>query len=147
MNGDAKLDYYKDLFCRLNVNRSGGRVAPHKAILLLTVMDMIEREEIDTPFIPITRALENNYKRNWERYVVEESPFRCVLNYPFYHLASSPFWKLVKSPVFEERKEYSMAAVRRNFVGALLEDDLFRLMLTEEGRKELREVLVGMIKD
>lgn len=141
------LAEYKCLFSMMSVNKKGAYRAPHKPILLLTVIDLIEMGVISTPLVESSDVLESQFKKNWGKYVADELPFNCQMNYPFYHLASSPFWKMVKSPKYEERKEYTMGAVRKCFVGALLEEDLFRLMLTEEGRKELREVLVGMIKD
>jgi predicted restriction endonuclease len=39
-------EYYGSKFTRLNVNRKAGIPAPHKPILLLAVIEMIEQEKI-----------------------------------------------------------------------------------------------------
>lgn len=140
------LAEYKFLFSMMSVNKKGTYRAPHKPILLLTVIDLIEMGAITTPLVDPSDVLESQFKKNWGKYVADELPFNCQMNYPFYHLASSPFWKMVKSPDYEERKEYSMGAVRKCFVGALLDEDLFELMQTERGRQELRAVLEGYLR-
>lgn len=140
------LTEYKCLFSIMSVNKRGAYRAPHKPVLLLTVIDLIEMSVITTPLVEPSDVLESQFKKNWGKYVADELPFNCQMNYPFYHLASSPFWKMVKSPDYEERKEYSMGALRKCFVGALLDEDLFELLQTERGRQELRAVLEGYLR-
>ena len=37
------LEYYKDCFSSLNTMKKCGKLAPHKALLLLSIIDLIER--------------------------------------------------------------------------------------------------------
>ena len=47
------LDYYCNKFSNLNVNRHKVRgVAPHKPILLLSILDLIEQKKIKVNEIP-----------------------------------------------------------------------------------------------
>ena len=138
-----KADHYLQEFQRLNVNRRNGEAAPHKAILLLSVIELAERGVIDIPFVALTDSLESAFRRNWQRYVSVCSSFICNLNYPFYHLCSSSFWNLVKLPTYEERKEYSMKTLKWSFAGAAIPIDLFELLQTQEFRDEARKVLIA----
>ncbi|MCM1450725.1 MAG: hypothetical protein NC102_00490 [Clostridium sp.] len=135
---------YKELFTHLPVNRANGKIAPHKAILLLTVLDMIDSGEIDTSFIPLTTSLENKFKENWEKHVPSSVNFTCSMHYPFFHLSSSPFWRLVKLPSYEERKEYSsMASLSRSFAGATIDDELYSILRDSANRKVFMELLIN----
>ncbi len=136
------LNEYKNLFCNLLVNKRGDYVAPHKAILLLAIISLIERGDVETPFISLSKSLEKLFENIWKVYVPTSSPFTCAINYPFYHLSSSPFWKLVKLPTFVERKEYSLGALKKSFAGAMLSGDLFTLIKNEEAREELKLTLI-----
>lgn len=57
--------YYIDLLTHMSVNKNKSKTAPHKAILLLTVVDMIEEGEISSPYIRITDSLKDNFIRVW----------------------------------------------------------------------------------
>ena len=59
------LNEYIDCLSHLSVNKKGTHVAPHKAVLLLTVFDLIKKGEIDSPFIPITKSLEIAFELTW----------------------------------------------------------------------------------
>lgn len=138
----GQREYHQE-FSKLNVNKRRGKVAPHKAILLLTVIDLIESGDIDSPFVPLTGTVEKRFKATWRDYVKENGHFKCQMQYPFYHLSSSSFWTLQKLSTFEDRVEYSsLAMLKRSFSGALLNKDLFNLLCDEENRLELKRILV-----
>lgn len=132
-----------DLLSRLNVNKQGNAVAPHKAVLLLSVFDMISAGEIDAPFIPITPVLERRFHVMWRKYVPKDAPFNAALNYPFFHLKSAPFWTLVKLPTYEERAEHSLASLKRSFAGAVMDAGLFELLRNGEVNRRLQSVLIS----
>lgn len=134
---------YLELFKNLNVNRSGTKTAPHKAILLLTVIKLIEDDIINTPYIPLSEKLINEFNSIWAHYISKSSGFSCKLNYPFFHLSTSPFWTLNKRPSYIEMKEYSMTALKRSFYGASLSKDLFDLLLQSDFRKKIKNILIS----
>lgn len=136
------LNEYIDCLSHLSVNKKGAYVAPHKAVLLLTVFDLIKKGEIDSPFIPLTKSLEKAFELTWNDLVGSHSHFSCALNYPFQHMSSSPFWTLVKRPSYEFKKEYSMSALKKNFAGAVIKEDLFQLIKDETSRIKMEQVLI-----
>lgn len=42
---DTNLEYYKHCFARFNLNKLGGKMAPHKPLLLLAIQVIIQRFE------------------------------------------------------------------------------------------------------
>ena len=133
---------YIELFQNLNVNKTGSKSAPHKPILLLSIMDLIETGQIDAPFIPISDILQHRFKQNWKRYVSRSSGFNCAMQYPFYHLSSSPFWHLRRTSDYVESAPTSMKALKKSYVGADIDQALFNLMQDPRTREELRAVLI-----
>lgn len=137
------LEGYKEEMRGMNVMRKGMRAAPHKAVLLLAVIELIERGEVDSPFVPVTPLLERTFRRIWKEKVGAMSGFNCSMHYPFYHLHTAPFWELVKLPMCDETGNVtSMAALRRQYAGAVLPNGLFELLQEENVRREFRELLV-----
>lgn len=137
------LAYYERAFEALRVNKAGRRVAPHKGVLLLAVMDLVERGDVCAPFVPVSGTLERQFKLLWHRWVPATNKYRCTVSYPFFHMASSPFWKLVPLvPGRPLQKEYStVTALRRDVAGAAIDKELFWQMRTESGRAALRRVI------
>lgn len=136
------LNEYIDCLSHLSVNKKGKHVAPHKAVLLLTVFDLIKTGEIDSSFIPLTKSFEKAFELTWNDFVGSHSHFSCALNYPFQHMSSAPFWTLVKLPSYEFKKEYSMSALKKNFAGARINEDLFQLIKDETSRAKMEQVLI-----
>ena len=130
-------------FQNLNVNKTGRDTAPHKPILLLSVMDMIESGEITSSFVPISEELQRRFRQNWRIYVPKTSRFNCALQYPFFHLSSSSFWHLIRTSEFEDKAPTSIKALKRNFKGAEIDRRLFEIMIGRKGREELRNVLIN----
>ena len=110
----------------MTVNKKGSNTAPHKAILLLAIIDLIERGSIRDSFIPLSDELIRTFNNIWKTKVPITSPFSCKFSYPFFHLQSSPFWKLSKASTYIGQKEYSsIAALKRDFIGDKIDNDLF----------------------
>lgn len=134
--------YYVDLLTHMSVNKSKSMSAPHKAIMLLTIIDMIEAGEISSPYIPINTSLKENFKRVWDANVPSNSGYQPKMSYPFFYLSSSPFWELVKSASHQGQTEYSsMAPLERDYSGAIIDVGLFRLMKDSTTRDEIKTLL------
>lgn len=130
-------------FQNLITNKAGSDIAPHKPILLLSVIDLIESGVIKSAFIPISEELQRQFKMNWKRYVPRTSRFNCGMQYPFYHLSSSAFWHLRQTETGDGKAPSSMAALKRNFVGAAIDEELFVILNNENCREELRTLLIS----
>lgn len=140
--------YYIDLLSQMSVNRNKSKTAPHKAVLLLTIIDMIEAGEINSPFIQINDGLIENFRRVWNTIVPGHSGYEPRMAYPFFHLSSSPFWELVKTPSYQGQTEYStMKALERDYSGAIIDVGLFRIMKDPISRNEIRTLLKSKYLD
>jgi len=132
----------------MSVNKSKSKPAPHKAILLLTIIEMIEAGEISSPYIQITAALKNNFKRVWNANVPNCLGYEPRISYPFFHLSTSSFWELVKTSSYQGQSEYStVASLERDYSGAIIDVGLFRLMKDSIARDEIRTLLKGTYLD
>ena len=138
------LSDYLFQLTQMPVNKKGTHKAPHKAMLLLAVCDLIESSIITNNFIPIDDNLIRAFKSRWRKHVPLDSPFSCRLCYPFYHLSSSAFWHLVISPEFIKNKEYSsITALKRSFIGATIDYDLFEFIKNPSSRKQIIQILTS----
>jgi predicted restriction endonuclease len=84
-------DYYAERFARLRTNRNRkvwsevtAHQAPHKPILLLCVLDLLDSGEISSNFVEISDDLAELFGRYWERVLPFTRPGNLVL--PFFHL-------------------------------------------------------------
>lgn len=135
---------YLLLLAHLPVNKKGSKIAPHKAILLLAVCDLIQHGVITGPFIPLDDNLSHAFNALWNKFVPIDSPFSRRLSYPFFHLSSSHFWHLEKASSFSENKEYpSLSALKKSYIGASIDRDLFLLLTNPYYRNKIRSVLIS----
>ena len=89
------LNKYLHQFSNLHRNKLKGEIAPHKAIMLLSVMDLIASGVITSNKIEFTETLEERFKSNWKRHVKEDSVYKPIAGTPFWHLNYEPLWRLV----------------------------------------------------
>ena len=142
------LPYYLDKFSNLHCNKMKGEVAPHKAIMLLSVMDLVASGVITSNKIEFTETLEERFKSNWKRYVKEDSVYKPVAGTPFWHLNYEPFWRLVPFSggdetiaLLQESNPYSAGTIRKFIRHAEIDNELFLLMKDERYREELKKNL------
>ncbi len=85
------LQTYLDQLTHLHVSSSGGFKAPHKAVLMITVTEMVRDGEIGSPVIPLLEELGNQFLTNWRRYIQINTPFIGDVHRPFYRMDSEKF--------------------------------------------------------
>lgn len=136
------LTYYVDLFSRLKVNKIGGQVAPHKPILLLAILDLVECEMIMLPQIELREALIAAFKWNWVHLVQKDIRFKPVISTPFYHMCGEPFWRLVPKDPSYAPNTTNITTLREHYEYAEIDSELFILMLDADARLRLRKVLI-----
>ncbi len=140
----GQLQHYLSAFKKLRVNRTHG-VAPHKPILLLSVLQAFRNKLITTNRIYITPELVALFKTNWT--VLVTSNHNCGISYPFYYLKSDKFWKLIPKQGFENID--AMGSIMKSFSSlnaaveyALIENDLFVLMNDQHSNSILSQFLL-----
>jgi putative restriction endonuclease len=144
------LEKYKIALAKLRIDRvperwgeatNGG--APHKALLLLSVMDLIAQGEINSALVGLKADLIDVFDRYWREVMGSERKGNIAL--PFYHLKSDGFWHLVAVPGHEQALRVpirSLKNLEELVLGAQLNAELFALLLVPQSRDELRRVLV-----
>ena len=90
------LEYYLHQFTHLRIDKKGKVEAPHKPVLLLTIIHEFEQGRIRDNKIYITPELVSNFRSLWNSLVETQHDARFAL--PFYHLRSSKFWRLIPNP-------------------------------------------------
>lgn len=96
---DEAIFNYVRKFKKLRVDRSHG-VAPHKPILLISIIQSYQLGQIRDNRIYITPELVALFKCNWNALV--SSSHDCRISYPFFHMKSEGFWKLVPRSGFSD---------------------------------------------
>lgn len=154
------IRYYLHHLGRLHTAKYKGKQAPHKAVLLLAVMELVERGEISSPEVELTDELVECFQRIWSEKLPASCPFTCDIGKPFYHMQHEPFWRLVEhseetnmvaealglynnetKPLTPGR--YGVKYLREQFRCARIDNELYELMKDAEARQKMQELLVS----
>ncbi len=101
------LKYYLHKLTHLRRdNKYGG--APHKPIMILSVISNIEIGLIKSNKIYITPELVGVFKDLWSN-LVESERHHCIFALPFYHLRTEEFWNLISKKGFEKAVQSKIA--------------------------------------
>ena len=154
---------YIEAFTHLHTAKVKGHKAPHKAILLLSIIDLIESEVIRYPQIELTDELIDRFNYIWKRYLGESSIFTPDITKPYFHMQHEPFWKLVEKfdidamlaaenkPWSKDKNEkknlpngsYTIKSMRSAFEFAEIDETLFHYLQNADFRAMLRVVLIN----
>ena len=135
-----KLPYYVYCFTHLKRDAKNGG-APHKPILLLSIIRLFERGIFINNQIYILPELVASFKSNWSKLVVTNH--HPIFAMPFYHMSSEPFWKLIANVGCEKWIE-SKSSMRnlKNLTTAvkfaLIDNELAELLRQPESRDVLK---------
>lgn len=144
------LDHYLNAFSRLRMNRSGGRVSPHKVCLLLAVMDLVEQEIIATNRIYLGSDLKSAFTKHFEQLRGERD--QNTPYYPFYHLVTSGFWHHKPSRGKEGESQALKTPRSENQILAIIEyarvdDELFEYFRSPSARQALIAALLDNLSE
>lgn len=87
-------NYFLEIASNLNRNKFKGCYAPHKAVMIMAIMDLVESGHITTNVIHLNKELKDKFKEVWQKVVPVGSPFKCEYRNPFTYMDSEPFWDL-----------------------------------------------------
>lgn len=138
---------YINYFKILKTNKGKLGIAPHKPLLLLSIIDGIEQGFIKSEKVYITPELVTIFKDNWSLLVLTEHIATFAL--PFFHLKNEKgeFWKLVANFGYEKAlsvtKTISSFKMLNSMIKyAQIDKELFVLLSDKENRYELRNILL-----
>jgi putative restriction endonuclease len=142
---EKNLDYYFQRFANLRIDRSHGRPAPHKPILLLSIIELIERHVIYTNEIELTPEIVSTFLNYWNALYPDQ---RGIVALPFFHLMSDGFWHLLPNEGYEKsfkliRQIKSSYQIRDMVKYAYFDNELFELLSDDKKRTMFRRVIIN----
>ena len=141
---------YVEAFQNLRTNNKWGRKSPHKAVLMLTVIELYEKNVLSDNEIYYEDTLKATFLQVWKRVLPNEPISHPDAYLPFWYLQSDSFWHIVP----KRGKEDILSLMRDNNVKpseaklydsvkcAELDDDLYFLMTLPSSRSSLKRVLL-----
>lgn len=140
------LDFYINSFKNLNVDKHNERgLAPHKPVLLLSIIDLFEKGVLTSSKVEISPDLVMSFKTIWAELV--ESDHNANFALPFFHMKSEKFWLLVPKYgcelwVKNQKSFNSINTLNIAVDFALLDESLTDFLLNPESRVILKKELL-----
>jgi len=139
------IEIYESLFANLHVKITNGKKAPNKAIMLISVMELVRCEYITSNSIYIDDAIVEAFNATWNLYVGKNPPAVWT---PFWHMKKEPFWHFCPINSMEDIETLvapgdtaPLSKMKSVIQYAFLDEDLFQYFCTVEGRTSLFKVL------
>lgn len=137
------IEFYQRKLCKLRVDRSSG-LAPHKPILLLSVLELIERGEIKENRIYPSADLIATFHKYW-KYLGSDT-HHALFYLPFYHLRGDGFWHL-ESPeslrkIIGSFRPKSLRSLKEIVYYAKFDSRLFNFLIQPQPRHLLIDTVI-----
>lgn len=141
---------YIEAFKNLNTNNKYSRKSPHKAVLLLAIIDMCETNTLSKNVIYYDDTLRSAFQKTWEHVLKEETLFHPEMYLPYWFMQSEDFWHIVprkgKEDIVTIMRDEHIKPSESKLIDCVkyaeLDEDLFFLMTIPSGRTSLREALL-----
>jgi len=134
------LSYYIHCFTHLKRDMKNGG-APHKPLLILSLIEQFEKKTIYNEQIFITPELVSSFKTHWTELVLTNH--HQIFALPFYHMHSEPFWSLIPNIGCEKwieskssMRSFGNLTTAVNF--AIIDVELKQLLEIDENREILK---------
>ena len=141
---------YIEAFKNLRSNNKYGRKSPHKAVLMLTVIELFEKSILTDNEIYYDDKLKSMFLKVWNMVFPNEPFFHSEAYLPFWYLQSDSFWHIVpirgKEDILSLMRDTNIkpseAKLNDSVKYAELDDDLYFLMTIPSGRSSLKRALL-----
>ena len=129
----------------LRRDKRGSHERPHKPVLLLAILDLLDRGQVKTNEIALTPDLIKTFRRYFD--VVRRQDDQPSIENPFYFLSGDGFWNLERpgeGPLYKPGNASSppSMSILRSAAGHF-DSPLWELMQSPASRSQLREALVA----
>ena len=124
---------------------------PHKPLLLLSVIELIEQGKLIENKITLSPDLIKIFKKYWSKATTTRK--NPNIPYPFFHLKNDGFWHLHAQPGFEEALRTAsqirtmqirtISRLREVVANASLDDELFALLSHPQYREMIRHTIIN----
>lgn len=138
-----ELDDYCKEFENLSVGVVQGKKLPHKAILLMSIIQLIEDGTIKDNQIELNKVIASEFAKQWRKYV-GDNKIPSVWT-PFWHMKSESFWhfKPIESKEqIDKLYKPSIGKMRAVVEHAYLDDLLFLYIRDNNKQEILVDVLI-----
>lgn len=109
-------------------NKKGDTYAPHKPVLLLSIIELVEENVISNNIIELNDVLKERFKAVWETNIPPACCFNCDIKAPFTYLDHEDFWTL------------------RNKKEALIDNNMLEAFKNKEMASRIKEILLHMLQ-
>ena len=141
---------YIEAFKNLRTNNKYGRKSPHKAVLMLTVIELFEQNVLSENEIFYDDTLKSMFLKVWNRVLPDEPLFHPEAYLPFWYLQSDSFWHIVpsrgKEDILSLMRDINIKPSEAKLYDCVkyaeLDDDLYFLMSLPSGRSSLKRALL-----
>lgn len=141
---------YIEAVKNLKTNNKWGRKSPHKAILLLAVIELYEKNILMDNEIRYDETLKSTFLEMWNMTLPNESLFHPDVYLPFWYLQSDNFWHIVpyrgKEDILTLMRDTNIKPSEAKIVDSVkyveLDEDLYFLMTLPSGRSTLKRTLL-----
>ena len=138
MNDERILTKLKNLSVDRNPNRYTNGKAPHKPLLLISLMILDKHSEIDLEDISPDYYLKQTWDDLWS---VLDYPSPGTITQPLYHMRSEGFWVLEFKDQY--RTTSSLNSFKDQALRIALTDDLLKLIREEDTRNRMINTLIN----
>ena len=141
---------YVEAFKNLRTNNKYGRKSPHKAVLMLTVIELYEQSILTDNEIYYDDSLKSMFLKVWNKVLPKEPLFHPDAYLPFWYLQSDSFWHIIpirgKEDILTLMRDANIKPSEAKLIDSVkyaeLDDDLYFLMTIASGRSSLKRALL-----
>ncbi len=137
---------YIEAVKNLKTNNKWGRKSPHKAVLMLTVIELYEKNILMDNEIRYDETLKSTFLNVWNRVLPDEPLFHPEAYLPFWYLQSDNFWHIVpirgKEDILSLMRDTNIKPSEAKLIDSVkyaeLDEELYFLMTLPSGRSSLK---------
>lgn len=148
-NADLKRwDLWLGRLYNLRRDKQGSHERPHKPVLLLSIINLMDRGFVRENAVALSEELVETFRRYF--IVVKRHNDRPTIENPFYFLSGDGFWQVIprdgNEPLYREgyaSQAPSLAEFRRRMTVGRFDEELWRMIKDPVSRSQLREALIA----
>ena len=141
---------YIEAVKNLKTNNKWGRKSPHKAVLMLTVIELYEKNILMDNEIRYDETLKSTFLKMWNVVLPNEPLFHPDAYLPFWYLQSDNYWHIVpirgKEDILSLMRDTNIKPSEAKLIDSVkyaeLDEDLYFLMTLPSGRSSLKRALL-----
>ena len=141
---------YIEAVKNLKTNNKWGRKSPYKAVLMLTVIELYEKNVLMDNEIRYDETLKSAFLKIWNMVLPNEPLFHPDAYLPFWYLQNDNFWHIVpnrgKEDILSLMRDTNIKPSEAKLIDSVkyaeLDEDLYFLMTLPSGRSSLKRALL-----